>query len=245
MDPRLAVVGRRLEGVRRVLAVTGGKGGIGKSTVASTLALMLARSGRRVGLLDLDLTGPSTHLVLGYPTGFPSEEFGIDPPIYAGIRCLTVAHFTHGAAAPMRGDDTTNALLELLAITRWGELDELVVDMPPGLGDATLDVLRLVPRTGYVVVATPSVIVRETVRHMLRFLGRQRADVVGVIENMWREQTDPAELAREFSVPHLGTVPFDPTLEAAYGDVERLAATPAALALGACADAVVTSGEET
>ena len=133
MDPRTTVVSKRLRSVKRILAVTGGKGGVGKSLVASTLALSLAGQGRRAGLLDLDLTSPSDHLILGCDTRFPDEEFGVEPLSHHGIHFMSVACFAGGAPTPLRGADVTNALIELLAITRWGELDALVIDMPPGM----------------------------------------------------------------------------------------------------------------
>jgi hypothetical protein len=102
-DPRYAVIGKRFAKVAKVRAVTGGKGGIGKSLVASTHALNLARSGMRVGLLDLDFTGPCDHLVLGMKTGFPTEEFGIDPSLQHGIHFLSITHFVGDDPAPLRG----------------------------------------------------------------------------------------------------------------------------------------------
>ncbi|MHC4667067.1 MAG: P-loop NTPase [Planctomycetota bacterium] len=222
--------------MRRILAITGGKGGIGKSLVSSTLALALARAQRRTGLFDLDLTGPSDHLFLGVDCGFPAEEFGVDPPLCHGIRFMSIAHFGGDAPAPLRGGDVTNALLELLAITRWGELDALVIDMPPGLGDATLDTVRLLRRAEFLVVTTPSRVVLETVQRTLRFLAEQQATVVGVLENMSRgPSTGARDLARRFARPFLGSLPFDESIEAAAGDAERLAATPFFAALEGCA----------
>jgi len=227
IDPRVAAVESRLADVKRIVAVTGGKGGIGKSLVSSALALTLARAGKRTGLFDLDLTGPSDHLLLGVECGFPSEEFGIDPKQHHGIGFMSIAHFAGETPVPLRGDDITNALLELLAITRWGKLDTLVIDMPPGLGDATLDTMRLLRRAEFLVVTTPSRIVRETVRRTLRFLSEQKAPVIGVLENMSRgDDYEARNLARDYELPFLGSLPFDDTVEAASGDVERLAATP-------------------
>ena len=239
LDPRLAAIDDRLSGVRRILAVTGGKGGIGKSTVASTLALLLARAGRRTGLLDLDLTGPSDHILLGFETGFPEEEFGVDPALHCGIRCMTVAHFAGETPAPLRGDDVTNALLELLAIARWGELDYLVVDLPPGLGDATLDMVRLLGRAEYVVVATPARVDLPTVRKTLRFLSDLPVPLAGVIENLRRSDSPVVgELAAEFGLQLLASLPWDAALDAATGDPERLAATDCASALADCVRAL-------
>jgi ATP-binding protein involved in chromosome partitioning len=232
IDPRPAVVDRRLEGVRRIYPVTGGKGGVGKSTVASLLALVLAESGRTVGLLDLDLTGPCGHLILGAGAHVPQEEFGVDPQIVGGIRFMSVSTFAGNASAPLRGDDLSNALLEMLAITRWGELDALVLDMPPGLSDTALDAVRLIPRAEYVAVTTASGVVLETVRRNLSLLGESGARVAGVLENMRREESARVPLfASELGLSFLGAVPWDDELETAMGSTRRLLATRAAAAL--------------
>lgn len=231
-DPRLVQIDVCLRHVGRIIAVTGGKGGIGKSLVASTLALDLARAGRRVGLLDLDLTGPCDHLVLGVDGLFPREEAGIVPPVAHGIHFMSVTHFSGAEPAPLRGADVSNALIELLAITRWGVLDVLVIDMPPGLGDAALDAVRLLGRAEFLVVATAARVVRETVKRTLRLLDQVGAGVLGVVENMARDGGDEVgELAAEFGIPLLGVLPLDGEVEEAMGDVERLANTAFARAL--------------
>jgi len=228
IDPRGAVIGDRLAEVRRILAVTGGKGGIGKSLLSTSLALALAESGRRVGLLDLDLTGPTDHVILGLDDRFPTEEWGVEPPEFAGIRFMSVSYFAGERPAPLRGIDVSNALLELLAITRWGRLDALVIDMPPGLGDAMLDAVRHVSRAEYLAVATSSRVVLETVRRTLELLRRLKADVAGVVENMQRTGGGSVSaVAERFGLPLLATVPFDEDLERAIGDSEALRRTRA------------------
>jgi ATP-binding protein involved in chromosome partitioning len=232
MDPRLTAVKKRIAEARRIVAVSGGKGGIGKSLVASTLALTLAESGRKTGLLDLDLTGPCDHLILGAEQRFPREEFGIEPPLVGGVRFMSIACFTGDDPVPLRGADASNALIELLAITRWGELDVLVIDMPPGLGDAMLDMVRLFERAEYLIVSTSSRIVLETVRRTLRLLARTRSTVLGVVENMHRQDSDDVSaLAREETVPFLGTLPFDDSVEPAIGTPGRLSGTAFAAAV--------------
>ena len=232
LDPRLAVIEKRLSGVTRILAVTGGKGGIGKSMVASTLALVLREAGRCVGLLDLDFTGPCDHIILDIRGPFPEEAFGLVPPEVRGLRFMSVTHFVGEAPAPLRGEDVSNALIELLCITQWGDLDFLVIDMPPGLGDATLDAVRLISRAEFLVVATASRVVRQTVARTLRFLTGPDVDILGVVENMGRgDDRAVSELAGEFGVPLLGTLPFDETLESAVGNVVQIGTTPFAAAL--------------
>ena len=232
VDPRRAIIPRRFVRVKRVIAVTGGKGGIGKSVVASTLALVLARSGKRAGLLDLDLTSPTDHVILGMGDQFPTEEFGLEPPDVLGVRFMSVQYFSRERALPLRGQEITDALVEILAVTNWGELDTLVVDMPPGLGDATLDAVRLLPRAEFLVVANGSAVVLETVRRMLGLLIELRSSLVGVIENMAHGTPGAvASLARTSGVEFLGSLPTDETLERAFGDADRLLATPFARAL--------------
>lgn len=228
IDPRMAAVETMLADVARVVPVTGGKGGIGKSMVASLLALSAARRGRAIGLLDLDLTGPCTHLLLGIDDRFPSEEYGVDPHVHDGIRFMSVSCFAGETPAPLRGTDLTNALLEILAITRWGKLDALIVDMPPGIGDTTLDTVRWIPQAEFVAVTTPSRVVLETVRRTLSLLGRLDLRVAGLVENMGRDDDHAARsLAASTEVPFLGTIPNDEQVEAAIGDRERLSKTAA------------------
>ena len=232
MDPRRSIIEERLARVARIIAVTGGKGGVGKSAVASTLALALARSGKRTGLFDLDLTSPTDHVFLGAGDLYPTEELGVEPPEHEGIRFMSLTWFSGESPAPLRGENVTNALLELLAITRWGKLDALVIDMPPGLGDTMLDAVRLLPRAEYLVVAGSSKMVRETVRRNLRLLAELGASIAGIVENMKRADSPVVlELAEEHGVPLLGALPWDDTLEEAIGDVSRLATTPFARAV--------------
>jgi ATP-binding protein involved in chromosome partitioning len=223
IDPRAIVISDRLEGVARIVGVTGSKGGIGKSLVASTMALSLADAGAKVGLFDLDFTSPSGHVVLGVDKSFPDEEFGIDPHRVHGIDMMSVAFFSGDAAVPLRGDAATSALLELLAITRWGELDVLILDMPPGLGDTNLDVINLLPQLEFLLVGNGSVVVVESVRRALQLFAELKVPMVGLLENMKRgEGAAVADLAAQFDVPYLGAIPYDAMVEEALGDVEAL-----------------------
>ena len=236
MDPRVVSIEKRLAPIGRTVAVTGGKGGIGKSLVSSALAAKLAARGAKVGLFDLDLTAPCDHLILGVDRQFPTEEFGIDPRMHHGVAFMSISSFSGETPAPLRGDDFTNALVELLAITRWPELDLLLIDMPPGLSNATLDVMRWIPRAESLLVSTPSRVVVETVRRLLGLLTEQELPILGVLENMRRngEQDGPSRrLAEQAGVPFLGAAPYDPEVEAALGDPRRLVETRLAGALEA------------
>lgn len=232
LDPRPFAIEERLAGVDRVIGVTGSKGGIGKSIVASTLALALADQGRSVGLFDLDFTSPSDHVVLGVERSFPTEEFGIDPHLAHGVHLMSVAFFAGDAAVPLRGAATTSALLELLVITRWGELDVLLLDMPPGLGDTSLDVINLLPRLEFLLVGNGSRVVVESVRRAAALLTELEVPTAGLLENMQRGDGEAIRtLAEEVGMPYVGAIAFDPELEAALGDVDLLRRTKVYAAL--------------
>lgn len=226
MDPRLAGIRKQLSHVQRILAVTGGKGGIGKSLIASTLALVLAEKGHRTGLFDLDFTGPCDHVVLGIDDHFPVEEFGIRPQAVNGVLFMSVSFFAGSRPTPLRGADITNALIELLAITRWEKLDFLVLDMPPGLGDTALDVARLLTRAEYLIVSTVSRVAIETVRRTIMLHFDLDSSITGIVENMsHHDSTTVSGLAAEFELPLLCRLPFDPMLEDAIGNTGRISRT--------------------
>lgn len=223
IDPRTFVIEDRLAGVSRIVGVAGSKGGVGRSVVSSTLALALADQGKRVGLFDLDFTSPSDHVVLGVERGFPEEEFGIDPHFVHGIHMVSVAFFSGDAAVPLRGDAATSALLELLAIIRWSDLDVLVLDMPPGLGDTNLDVIQLLPRLEFLLVGNGSRVVIDSVRRALHLFTDLGVPMIGLLENMHRGNERAVEsLADAAGVPFLGAVPYDESLEDALGNVHLL-----------------------
>ncbi|HUS78689.1 MAG TPA: P-loop NTPase [Patescibacteria group bacterium] len=225
-DPRLEIIGHRLSGVKRIIAVSSGKGGVGKSVVATTLALALKEGGFQVGLLDLDFTSPSTHVILGVEGLYPEEEYGIKPPQAYGMSYMSITYYALDKPAPLRGADVSDAIIEMMAITRWEQLDFLIIDMPPGMGDATLDMVRLVKEIGFIVVSTPSRLAYETVRKQLILLSRLRVPVLGVIENM---VMNPSSFIRgqveKEGASYLGEIGYDGSLEDALGDIEKLKAT--------------------
>ncbi len=238
-DPRLALIGRRLSGVENIVAVTSGKGGVGKSVLASTLSLKLRERGRSVGLLDLDFTSPSTHTILGARGLQPEEDRGIIPPRLHGLSYMSVTFYSSERPVLLRGFDVSNAIIELLAITRWGELDYLIIDMPPGIGDETMDLLRLVKDASSLLVSTPSILALETVKKLLSLLLGLRATIIGVVENM---APHPSKRFKEeleaLGVPYLRAIGHDPGLEEALGDVERMMRTRFAMEVGMLAEEV-------
>lgn len=227
IDPREIAISARLEKVKRIIPVVSGKGGVGKSLVSTTLALVLAEKGYKVGLLDLDFHGASDHVILGFePKEFPEEDRGVVPPTVHGIKFMTIAYYTEDRPTPLRGKEISDALIELLTITRWDELDYLVIDMPPGLGDQLLDVLRFLKRGEFLVVATPSKLSLNVVRKLIELLKEEGHKVIGVVENMkLDDEKDVEKLAEEFGVPYLVGIPFYPDLDAKVGNVEELMKT--------------------
>jgi ATP-binding protein involved in chromosome partitioning len=217
------VINERLKRIGRIIAVSSGKGGVGKSLVATTLALTLARRGCKVGLFDLDFTSPSTHLILGVKNVQPKEDKGIIPPIVKGLAYMSLVYFSGDQPAPLRGADVSNALIELFAVTQWGKLDFLVIDMPPGFGDAVLDLVRLVKRIEFLIVTTPSLLAFETVKKQVRLLQDLKVPIIGVVENMKMNHAKNIEQETEkLGVKFLAGVPYDPKVEEAIGNETKL-----------------------
>jgi len=225
-DPRLAIIDERLKDVERIIVVVSGKGGVGKSLVATTLSLMLAKRGHSVGLLDLDFHGPSCHIILGAKGVMPTEEKGIIPPDVHGIKLMSVVYYVGDEPLPLRGTEISDAFTELLAITRWGRVDYLIVDAPPGMGEEVLDIIRLMRRSEFLVITTPSSLALKTVSRLTRLLLEVKVPVLGVIENMRITETKLVEKhAKMFGIKYLGSILFDHDLEKCVGNPKRLLGT--------------------
>lgn len=223
VDPRASIVNERLKGIRRIIAVSGGKGGVGKSLFASTFALILTRKGFRVGLFDLDFTSPSTHTILGVQDLRPREKKGIIPPQFQGLEYMSIIYYSGDHATPLRGADVSNALIELLAIVRWGKLDYLILDMPPGIGDATLELIRLVERIEFLIVTTPSQLAFETVKRLTGLLQTMRIRVIGIVENMKFAHSDTIRReTKTLGLAFIGEIPFDTGIEETIGKTDKL-----------------------
>jgi ATP-binding protein involved in chromosome partitioning len=177
----------RLPKVRNIVAVAAGKGGVGKSTVATNLAVALAKAGTRVGILDADVFGPSIPQMMGQPESPPEiqGEHTIVPAIHHGIKVLSVGFFVdRGAAVVWRGPMIHKLLTQFIDDVDWGELDYLVVDLPPGTGDTQLSLAQLVPVTGAVMVTTPQEVSVIDVEKALAMWKKVEVPVLGIIENM-------------------------------------------------------------
>jgi ATP-binding protein involved in chromosome partitioning len=240
VDPRTSVITQRLARISRIIAVSSGKGGVGKSMVATTLALTLAQKGCKVGLFDLDFTSPSTHIILGAKNVQPKEEKGLVPPTVHGLEYMSLVYFVGDNPAPLRGADVSNALIELLSVTQWGELDFLVIDMPPGIGDAILDLVRLVKRIEFLIVTTPSLLAFETVKKQVALLCDLKMPIIGVVENMKMDKSKGiAEGTGKLGLKFLGEIPFDPQVEDAIGNEAKLLNTAIGKKIQQVADSVI------
>ena len=218
------MINERLTRIGRIIAVSSGKGGVGKSMVSSALALSLAKEGCKVGLFDLDFTGPSTHIILGVPKSVqPIEKKGLVPPSVEGLAYMSLVYFVGDNPAPLRGVDVSNALIELLSVTQWGSLDFLVIDMPPGIGDAVLDLVRLVERLEFLIITTSSLLAFEVVKKQVALLCELKMPIIGIIENMKMDKNDIVEAeTKKLGIKYLGAIPFDPQVESAIGDPTKL-----------------------
>jgi ATP-binding protein involved in chromosome partitioning len=176
-----------VDGVKNIIAVASGKGGVGKSTTAVNLALALAAEGARVGMLDADIYGPSQPTMLGI-TGQPESTDGksMDPMTGHGLQAMSIGFLIDATDTPMvwRGPMVTQALEQLLHQTKWNDLDYLVLDLPPGTGDIQLTLAQKVPVTGAVIVTTPQDIALMDARKGLKMFEKVGIKIVGIVENM-------------------------------------------------------------
>lgn len=212
-------------GVKQIIAIASGKGGVGKSTVSANLAVALAQSGARVGLLDADVYGPSIPLILGCDDEHPFTRGKKIVPIERhGISIMSIGFLLEeGQAVMWRGPMVAGTVKQLLQDVDWGELDYLLVDLPPGTGDAPMSLAQLVPLTGVVIVSTPQTVAASIAGKAAKLFTRMNTPLMGVIENMavfvspdtgkeYRlfSGIPGEELARELKIPFLGSIPLDP-----------------------------------
>jgi ATP-binding protein involved in chromosome partitioning len=177
----------RLPGVKNIIAVAAGKGGVGKSTVSTNLAAALSRLGAKVGILDADVYGPSVPQMMGEPQTPAGVQSGnkIVPAVHHGLSVISVGFFVErGGAVIWRGPMVHKLLQQFIEDVDWGELDYLVVDLPPGTGDAQLSLSQLLPITGAVMVTTPQEVSVIDVEKALAMWQRVEVPVLGLIENM-------------------------------------------------------------
>ncbi len=225
----------KLPGVKKIIAVASAKGGVGKSSVAVNLALALSANGHKVGLLDADVYGPSVPTMLGLDEGPEvTEDKKIHPVMSHGLQVISM-----GLLLPpdqpviWRGPLVFSAIKQFLKDVQWTDLDFLVVDMPPGTGDAQLTLIQQVPLSGVVMVTTPQEVALADVRRGIRMFGETEVPVLGIVENMSHfvcpdngKKYDifgtggGAEVAKQYDLPLLAEIPIDPAIRVG-GDVGK------------------------
>jgi ATP-binding protein involved in chromosome partitioning len=224
-----------LPGVGAIIAVGSGKGGVGKTTIAVNLAVALAKLGHKVGLLDADVYGPNVPLMLGANAQPQATADGkIDPPEAHGLKVISVGFLNPGDKPVIwRGPMLHSIIRQFLGSVRWGELEYLIVDLPPGTGDVALSLIQTVPLTGAIVVSTPSDVALQDARKAIEMFRQMKVDLVGMVENMsyfvcphCHQEIDifsrggAEKTAQQFGVPFLGSIELDPDIRQA-GDTGK------------------------
>jgi ATP-binding protein involved in chromosome partitioning len=208
--------------------VGSGKGGVGKSTTAVNLAVALKQSGARVGLLDADIYGPNVPMMMGLPEERPSvnDKEQLIPFENYGIKVISIGFLVDpGKPLIWRGPMLHGVIRQFLGSVEWGDLDYLVVDLPPGTGDAQLSLVQSAPLSGAVIVTTPQAVALSDVRRSIGMFNEVKVTVLGVVENMsgmdcphchqhieMFDGQGGTALSKEYDVPLLGQIPFDPSI---------------------------------
>jgi ATP-binding protein involved in chromosome partitioning len=236
--------GISLDASTRVVAVASGKGGVGKSTVAVNLAAAFSQLGQQVGVLDADVYGHSIPHLLGISQKPVLVDRMIVPPVKYDLKLMSIGFFLDENAPVMwRGPMLHRALEQFLSDVHWGELDTLVVDMPPGTGDVSISLGQLLPRAEVVVVTTPQPLAQEVASRAAVMAQKTSMRLVGVVENMSGDVFGSGggeELAARLEVPLLGRIPLDPRLREC-GDAGEPAVLAAPESAGAVAIAAIAA----
>src|SRR2546421_8545784 len=217
-----------IPGVRNLIAVGSGKGGVGKTTVAVNLAVALAALGHKVGLMDADVYGPNVPLMMGINRTPMAKGERIQPLQNHGVKLMSMAFLNPGDKPLVwRGPMLHSVIQQFLRGVDWGELDYLIIDLPPGTGDVQLTLIQSAPLTGAIVVTTPSEVSLEDARKAVHMFAQVRVEILGIVENMsylicphCSERVDVfstgggERTAREMKVNFLGALPLDPEVRA-------------------------------
>jgi ATP-binding protein involved in chromosome partitioning len=227
MEGRAISMDELIPDVKNIIAVASGKGGVGKTTIAVNLAIALARSGAKVGLLDADVYGPSVPLMLGAEEVPQVLKNKIQPPIVEGIKVISMGFFYEQSqqAGIYRGPIVSGIVKQFLTDVEWGSLDYLIIDLPPGTGDAPLTMAQTIPITGIIIVTTPQDIAMNVAVKALGMFSKLNVPIVGVIENMSYFQCPHCseqinifgrgggqKISEKFDIPFLGEVPLFPQI---------------------------------
>lgn len=251
-----------LPGVKHIIAVASGKGGVGKSTVSANVAVALAQTGAKVGLMDADIYGPNIPMMMGVPEPPEKEGDKIKPAEAHGVKIMSMGFFVpEETAIVWRGPMVHTAIQQFFRDVLWGDLDYLLVDLPPGTGDAQLSLSQIVPLTGVVTVTTPQEVALYDVRKGLMMFKKVNVPLLGVIENMsffvcghCGERTEifsfagGERAAQKFEIPFLGRIPLDPAIreggDAGMPVVASTPDSPLTLAFRGAAEALQTRVKE-
>lgn len=211
--------------IRNAIAIASGKGGVGKSTVSVNVAVVLAQSGARVGLLDADIYGPNIPTMMGVEQLPPMRDNKLIPAEAYGVKMMSIGFLVKpGQPLIWRGPMLHSAIRQFLSDVEWGELDYLVIDLPPGTGDAALSLAQSLPLSGSVIVTLPQLVSREDAVRSLEMFRQLNVPILGVVENMsYLELPDGTRmdvfgagggkaLAEESGAPFMGAVPMDPSV---------------------------------
>lgn len=227
VSSRGSVAGKTsIPGIKQIVAITSGKGGVGKTTVSINLAVALSQLGARVGLLDADITGPNSPIMLGVADYQPTaKDNRIIPAENHGVKCISMAFFVASDTPVIwRGPMLDKAIRQFLTDVEWGELDYLVVDMPPGTGDAQLTMCQATNLSGGVIVTTPQLVACADARKGTAMFNQMHVPVLGLVENMSYFQLPDGQrvdifghgggkaLAEEMEIPFLGEIALEPAV---------------------------------
>ena len=227
----LRVPANALSSIKKVIAVVSGKGGVGKSTVTSSLAVAMARRGRKVAVLDADITGPSIPMAFGVHQRATGTDAGIDPAVTpSGIKLMSLNLLTANETDPViwRGPVIANVVTQFWSDVVWGDVDYMFVDMPPGTGDVPLTVFQSLPVDGIIVVTSPQDLVSMIVGKAVKMAKMMNIPVLGIVENYSYlacpdcgkhisvfGESHIDEVAAHYELPVLAKLPIDPKLAAA------------------------------
>jgi ATP-binding protein involved in chromosome partitioning len=225
MEGRAISMDELLPGVKNILAVASGKGGVGKTTVAVNLALVLSKTGAKVGLLDADVYGPTVPLMLGLKESPQVINNKIQPPITSGVKVISMGFFYEQSqqAGIYRGPIVSGIVKQFLTDVNWGDLDYLIIDLPPGTGDAPLTMAQTIPITGILIVTTPQEVAMNVAVKAVGMFNKLNIPIVGVIENMSYLQCPHCnehihifgkgggqKVSEQFNIPFIGEIPLHP-----------------------------------
>ena len=227
MEGRAISMDELIPEVKNIIAVASGKGGVGKTTIAVNLALALAKSGAKVGLLDADIYGPSVPLMLGAEESPQVLKNKIQPPNVEGIKVISMGFFYEQSqqAGIYRGPIVSGIVKQFLTDVEWGSLDYLIIDLPPGTGDAPLTMAQTIPVTGIIIVTTPQDVAMNVAVKAVGMFSKLNVPIVGVIENMSYLQCPHCsekinifgkgggqKISDKFNIPFLGEIPLSPQI---------------------------------